>query len=119
MNSMYFSEEDVKAGLMTKLIDYLCQYSYASGPRDFSHYNDIHIKPGDCGSFIVEWEQVPWSHEYGGNFQFVDEDEVVCKELVLPDKTVVYTPSPEEELAYWLDMNPGWTKDDYGNWMHN
>ena len=28
MNSMDFTGEDVKAGLMTQLIDYLCRYSY-------------------------------------------------------------------------------------------
>ena len=115
---MYFTKEDVEAGLMTKLINYLCDYSYASGPREFSHYNDIHIKPEDCNAFIVEWEQTPWSHDYGGKFEYVDEDQEVCYDLDLPDGSSVYTPDKEDYLKWWLDDNPGWEKDEYGRW-HN
>ena len=93
---MYFTDEDVKAGLMTELIDYLCKYSYESGPRDFAHYNDIHIRPEDCGAFVVEWEQAPWSGDYGGKFEYVGPEQVVCNEAEFSDKHFEYTP---EELT--------------------
>lgn len=108
MNSMYFSKEDVEAGLMTGLINYLCKYSYSSGPRDFSHYNDIHIKPADCGAFIVEWEQRPWSEDYGGKFEYVGPKQVVCNEVEFPDKHFEYTPEdPDEAIKEWLEKENG------------
>jgi len=117
MNSMYFTKEDVKAGLMSKLVDYLCEYSYASGPRDFSHYNDIHIKPDDCEAFVVEWEQRPWSGDYAGKFEYVGEEQVVCNEIIYPDGTSGYSPcSQEDEIEIWLEDHPGWRKDEYGHW---
>jgi len=120
MNRMYFSKEDVEAGLMTKLINYLCQYSYQSGPKDFAHYNDIHIMPDDCEAFVVEWEQAPWSHNYGGHFEFVDEDQVVCNEVEFPDKHFEYTPeNPNEAIKEWLADNPGWYKDECGQWQYS
>lgn len=117
MNSMYFTEEDVKVGLMTQLIDYLCKYSYASGPREHCHYNDIHIRPDDCGSFVVEWEQAPWSGDCAGKFEFVGEEQVVCNEIIYPDGTSGYSPcSQEDEIEIWLEDHPGWERDKYGHW---
>ena len=114
---MYFTKEDVEAGLMTKLIDYLCQYSYQCWSRDFALYNDIHIKPDDCDAFVVEWEQRPWSGEYGGHFEFVGEEQVVCNEVIYPDGTSGYSPcSQEDEIEIWLEDHPGWEKDEYGHW---
>lgn len=86
MNSMYFSKEDVEAGLMSELINYLCKYSYESGPRDLSHYNDIHIRPEDCGAFVVEWVQTPWSNDYGEKFICVPFDYEVEDESNFQDK---------------------------------
>ena len=77
-NSMYFTKEDVEAGFMHELLTFLCRYSYHSGPRDFSHYNDIQVYPADCEAFVVEWVQLPWSHTYGGGFQYVGEEQEVC-----------------------------------------
>ena len=48
MNSMYFNEKN--RDLMMKFIKNLCDMSY-----DYKeYYNDIHIKPEDCGAF-------PWN----------------------------------------------------------
>ena len=117
---MYFTKEDVEAGLMTKLIDYLCQYSYQCWSRDFAHYNDIHIKPDDCDAFVVEWEQRPWSGEYGGKFEYVGEEQVVCNEVIYPDGTSGYSPcSQEDEIEIWLEYHPGWEKDEYGHWHYS
>jgi hypothetical protein len=117
---MYFSKEDVEAGLMTKLIEYLCNYSYQCWSRDFALYNDIHIKPDDCDAFVVEWEQRPWSGEYGGHFEFVGEEQVVCNEVEFPDKHFEYTPEdPDESIKEWLVDNPGWYKDECGHWQYS
>lgn len=66
VNKMYFGEEDLD--LMCELIKFLNKCSYESK----GDYNDIHIYPEDCGAFSVEWAQVPWNHEYGGRFKFVE-----------------------------------------------
>ena len=113
VNSMYFSREDVKEGLMTKLLDYLCNYSYTAD----DDYCDIHIYPCDCGAFTVEWVQAPCSHDYGSRFECVNEDQVVCTELQLPDGTWVTVPNPDEFMEEWLEDNPGWHKNDYGCWV--
>lgn len=111
MNSMYFSEKEVDA--MYALIRFLNEQSYKS-----EYYNDIHIFPADLGAFIVEWAQNPWNHSYGGNFVYVDENQMVCTELKYPDGTFEYVGDPEEALKEWLEEHPGWTKDDWGNWYH-
>lgn len=116
INRMYFSKEDIEAGLMHELLVYLCRYSYTSGPRGLSHYNDIHIYPCDCEAFMVEWTQLPWSHDYGGRFEYVNEGQEVCDDLVLPDGSRDYTPDGEEYLKWWLEENPGWKKDRWGHW---
>lgn len=117
INRMYFSKEDIEAGLMHELLVYLCRYSYASGPRRLSHYNDIHIYPCDCEAFEVEWSQSPWSHDYGGHFEYVGEEQVVCNEVIFPDGHYEYTPESEDEaIKIWLEDNPNWYKDNYGHW---
>lgn len=72
VNRMYFGKEDLD--LMYEFIKFLNKYSYESS-GDFKDYNDIHIYPEDCGAFTVEWAQVPWNHEYGGYFKFIENDE--------------------------------------------
>ena len=63
MNSMYFNEKN--RDLMMKFIKNLCDMSY-----DYKeYYNDIHIKPEDCGAFSVEWSQERWS-EPDGEFKY-------------------------------------------------
>lgn len=117
---MYFTKEDVEAGLMTEFVSFLCRYSYQSGPRDFAQYNDIHIEPADCEEFIVEWEQAPWSHDYGGRFEYVDRDQFVCNFVEFPDKHFEYTPEDEDEaIKEWLGENPGWVTDSYGHWHYS
>ena len=116
MNSMYFSKEDVEAGLMQELVSLLCSHSY----RADGLYNDVHIRPDDLGAFIVEWAQVPWNHEYGGKFEYVDEDQAVCNEVVFPDKHFEYTPEdPNDVIKEWLEDNPNWRKDEWGHWVEN
>ena len=115
VNSVYFSREDVSKGLMAEFIAVLCRNTYESE----NLMNDIHIKPEDIGAFAVEWVQVPWDHSYGGKFEFVDEDQEVCDDLVLPDGSRDYTPDGEDYLKWWLEENPGWEKEEWGHWHKN
>lgn len=61
MNRQYFSKEQIAAGELNDFLDVLLKQCYGKGDC----YNDIHIKPEDCGSFVVEWETNPRSGEWG------------------------------------------------------
>ena len=113
MNSMYFDKNS--RGRMISLLELLLDMSYDTS----GIYNDIHIKPEDCGAFSVEWEQLPWNSRYGGGFQYVDEDQEVCILLDYPDGHSDYVPVGDEKvyLDDWLDQNLGWKKNEFGRWV--
>ena len=91
-NNMAFTPEEVKAGLFQKFLDTLMHYNANSD----QHYCDIHITTdGYCT--ILEWENVPYNHEWGGSFQYVQEDEYVMHELELPDGTYVRSTNKIED----------------------
>lgn len=116
MNSQYFSKEQIKAGELKQLLDFLMAEAYGKG----EHYNDIHIYPADCEAFIIEWEQLPWSHDYGGNFKYVDEEQVVMYRKDFPDNHYEYFETEDDfqqALADWLIENPGWYKNEFGRWF--
>ena len=117
MNSQYFSKEQIKAGEMQKLLDFLMAEAYGAG----DHYNDIHIKPEDCGAFVVEWAQVPWSHDWGGQFVLLKEGQVIMTEYIFPDNHTELCYDEEdfnERLEEFLKENPGWEKTSYGTWTN-
>lgn len=117
MNSQYFSKEQVANGEMQKLLDFLMSEAYGSG----DHYNDIHIYPSDMGAFVIEWEQTPWSHDYGGKFEYIDEEHVVMLEKRFPDGSYELFHDEEEfneQFNEWLKENPGWVKTDYDTWTN-
>lgn len=91
-NSMAFTPEEVKAGLFQKFLDTLMHYNANSD----QHYCDIHITTdGYCT--ILEWENVPYNHEWGGSFEYVQEDEYVVHDLKLPDGTYVRSTNEIED----------------------
>lgn len=96
INRMYFTDSMVESGEMAKFIETLCAQAYCKQDPDIALYNDIRIHPEDCGAFSVEWVQLPWDGAYGGNFQYVDEDEVVCFEREMPDRSYQYFASEDE-----------------------
>jgi len=117
MNSQYFSKEQVKAGELQKLLAFLMEEAYGAG----NHYNDIHIRPEDCGAFVIEWEQVPWSHEFGGQFVLLEEDQEIMTRYTFPDNhtELCYNKEDyEERLAEWLKENPGWEIEPFGKWTN-
>jgi len=111
-NSMYFDKDSRES--MYKFIRLLNEMSYDGNAL---LYNDIHIKPEDCDSFTVEWVQIPWTHDYGGEFKYVDEDQVVTTMVDLPDGTFEYAVDPDRFLADWLKEHPGYVQDNWGRWV--
>lgn len=98
--------------LLETLIDY-------NNDSEEKYYNDIHIYQEDMFS-VIEWSHIPYSHEYGGEFKYVDEDEVVMKEVYFPDNHCEYLFPEEvnERFKEWLEENPGWEKTSYGMWTN-
>ena len=69
--------------------------------------------------FVVEWAQLPWSGKWGGHFDYVDEDELIMRECILPDNTIIYCVDEEEykeRLDEWLKENPSYYRTPYGTW---
>lgn len=79
-NYQSFTPEEVEQGLHLEFLNTLLNYNKVS--KD--HYNDIHLTTdGYCT--IIEWETIPYNHEYGGSFKYVGEDEVIMLERHFPD----------------------------------
>lgn len=119
MNKVYFSKEQIVAEELAKFLNLLIEQSYGKG----DNYNDIHIIPADLGAVILEWEAVPWSKEYGGHWQYIndDDDEVVAKWYSFPDNHSELLDSKEtyqEALEDWLEEHKDeeWYKNEYDQW---
>ena len=113
-NSVAYIPEEAEQA--RKLIEFLVDENINNNSK---HYNDIHITTdGYCT--IIEWDRVPYDHEFGITFQPVDSDEIVAKEVRFPDDHYEYLSAEQEEEAikYWLEDNPGWEKDKYGHWYN-
>lgn len=98
------------------LIDYNADF-------DNDHFNDIHIKQEE-NLIVLEWMQIPYSHEWGGTWQFVGEDEVIMKEVYFPDNHCEYRFPEEAEDAIkdWINEQAAkgeiWEKTPYGTWTN-
>lgn len=119
MNSQYFSEEQVKAGELDAFLKSLRAMDYGKG----RYYNDVHIKPEDCGAYVVEWEQMNWDGDDNKGFAFVDYEHVLMLERQLPDDSYVYCFDEDDyndRLSEWLaeEEKDGfvWKKNEYGRW---
>lgn len=89
-NSEAFTPDQIEKGLHIDLLNFLMKLNANSD----DYYADIHIwTDGYCT--VVDWiENID-----GVGFKFVDYDEVVMKEIRLPDTTVVYDfPENEETI---------------------
>ena len=98
-NSMAFVPEEVEAGLFQKLIDFFLFYNKTS--KD--HYIDFHVTY-DSYCTIVEWAEVPYDHEWGGQFQYVSFDEHVAHYIELPDGSCAQSLSEEEDREIIMDF---------------
>lgn len=112
---MYFNKAMIVAGQFNSFLKELMDQSYDDG----EYYNDIHIIPADCNAFTIEWIQLPWSHDYGGSFEYVDDDQVVLREYEMPDGTYQYFETEDDKLEAvkdFLDLHPTYKQDQYGRW---
>lgn len=112
MNSQAFTPEEVKKGLHLKLINTLLEIN--EGKENF--YNQI-LLDTDGYCLIVYWVEV--SYEYSdASFKFVDDDEVVAKELQFPDGhyELEYKECAEERIKEWHKEHPEYVKNEYGIW---
>lgn len=115
-NYQSFTPEEVEHGLHLEFLNTLLNYNKVS--KD--HYNDIHLTTdGYCT--IIEWETIPYNHEYGGSFKYVGEDEVIMLERHFPDNHTELCYDEEdykERLDEFLKENPGWVKTSCGTWTN-
>lgn len=119
MNSQYFSKEQVQAGELDSFLKALRVADYGKGDC----YNDVHVKPADCGAYVVEWAQLHWSGEEDKGFAFVDYEHEVMLEREMPDGSYLHffdEQDYENVLGDWLkdEEKEGriWKRDAYGHW---
>jgi hypothetical protein len=99
-----------------KLLDTLLDYN---ADEDERYYNDIHIYQEES-LMIIEWDNVPYSHEWGGRFQYIGEDDVVMKEVRFPDGHYenLFPEDVENTLKEWHKEHPEWVMTSYGIWTN-
>ena len=119
MNSQYFSEEQVKAGEMDAFLKALRAQDYGKG----GYYNDVHIKPVDCGAYSVDWSQLRWEDDEDKGFEYIDSEHVIMLERDFPDNTSGYFMDEQDyndQLEEWLENQKEagliWKKNQYGRW---
>ena len=119
MNSQYFSEEQVKAGEMDAFLKALRAQDYGKG----GYYNDVHVKPADCGAYSVDWAQLRWEGDNDKGFEYIDSEHVIMLERAMPDGTFEQFFNEDDYemvLKDWLadELKAGliWKKDQYGHW---
>lgn len=117
INNVAFSPEKVEAGAVKDLLNYLLDYN---SNHDYNDYYEIHITTdGYCT--IVEFEKVPYDGDWGGKFEYIDEDHLVVKEVQLPDNTyelAIDEAHEQDILDEFLAKNPGWSKNNFGRWVY-
>lgn len=103
LNSMYFSDEDIEKDLHLDLLKHLINLN-----KSHSLVNDIHIKPEDCNSIIIEWTQKDLSNDEYEGFKYVDYEHDLLLRMNLPDNSFIYVEDDEKEniLKDWLENHP-------------
>lgn len=101
---------------LQEFLDYLLAYNAEVSEL----YMDIHIYQEDLFT-MVDWDQVPYDHEWGGQFKYVDWDQIVVKEVGFPDGHYEYALDEEHEKQLWDDFHkqhPEWVKTEWGTWTN-
>lgn len=120
-NQEAFTPEEVKKDKHLKLLKTLFELegdTFGDNTEADKAY-DIHIwTDGYC--LIVEWCD-KWfdSSIDSGHFEFVDENQVVLQEVLLPDNSTVYAIDDDDAkrlLKEFLEENPQWHKNQWGMW---
>ena len=119
-NYQYFNEEMIENGAFKDFVDTLVSHGLK---EDATYYNDIHIRQEE-GALIVEWVQVYFDFEgETGRFEFVNDDQQVITEVILPDNSIEYAYSntnveAEKKQIFdeWLKEHPTWKQNWMGRW---
>lgn len=102
--------------LFHKQLDLFITYNKQSTSDHF----DIHLVMDD--NYVeIDYIQIPYDNEdnYDGKFIFLNYDEVVMKEEVLPDNSTILVHNDaeyQEELKNWFTDHPTWKQNDFGRW---
>ena len=113
INKQTFSREEIEKGVPLKLLDYLLKHN-VDVDADESDNFDIRIS-SDGETCSIEWV----SAAYDGEYQFVDEEHVVLKEVIFPDNHIEYLLDDEEDEAFenWLKDHPTYVQSPIsGRW---
>lgn len=99
-----------------RFFDTLLEYNKEEGHND---YYDIHIKQEES-YIIVEWVRVPYNHDWGGEFKYLDSYQYVMEEVRFPDDHYeMLEPSEiEGRLKEWHREHPEWVETYYGTWTN-
>lgn len=118
-NTQYFAKEQYESGALSAFVKALMDQSYDAGGTK----NEIRIRPEDLGAYSVDWIQIPWSGEYGGSLEFLDEDQVIMTEFRFPDGHTELLEDDESfqgRLAEWLESQEAagvhWEKGLWGEY---
>lgn len=113
MNSQSFTPKEVEKGLHLKLINTLLEIN--KDKENF--YNQIMIDTdGYC--LIVNWTERSFNGEFNSRFEFLNDDEVVMKEVHFPDNHYEYLLPEEVDEVFndWLKEHPTYKQNQYGFW---
>ena len=113
INKQTFSREEIEKGVPLKLLDYLLKHNVDLDVDESDNF-DIRIS-SDGETCSIEWVNTA----YDGEYQLVDEEHVVLKEVIFPDNTIEYLPDDEEDEAFnnWLKDHPTYVKSPItGHW---
>lgn len=120
-NEEAFTPEEVKNGKPLKLLKTLfeLQKDAVGEESNADKAFDIRIwTDGYC--LIIDWCDRWFDPNIdSGHFEFIDEDQVVMKEVAFPDNSFEYVFDDEEakaRLDEWLKEHPKWHKNQFGMW---
>lgn len=101
MNSLYFDNRKYADEFIKFILDY-------NQDPDNENYFETHIYQEENG-IIVEFDKVPYSGEWGGRFEYVDEEHKIVEEVILPDNSIITADTYMEKfelLEDWFKEHP-------------
>lgn len=105
VGSFSFSEQEVKDGCLRSLLKFIIDFNAQSKES----FIEIHLTY-DGTTIIVELAQNDYQGDgsFNGSFKYVKDDQVICNEMLMPDKTYELVPvgAENEFLKEWLLRHP-------------
>lgn len=113
-NSMTFMKEDIDNGLHLKLIDFLINLRGKTWDS-----LDIRVQ-SNAYCVTVDWCDKQSNDNFSG-FQYLEEDDVIMREVRFPDGHYEYLLKEDINAALdaWKQSNPQWHMTSYGTWTND